>query len=79
MARKYSVHNQLTGLQEEVLTWEEAKQLREKNRAEYIAHIESLFAITILIENSDGSWTQSLTDANGDPDTIQYFVDQNTA
>jgi hypothetical protein len=67
MTIKYEIHNQLTGLLEQAATFEEAKILKERIRAEYIASIESLFQITALVQNEDGSWTQSLADANGQP------------
>ena len=56
----YEIHNQLTGQLEQAATFEEAKILQERIRAEYIAGIEGLFQITTLVQNEDGSWTQSL-------------------
>jgi hypothetical protein len=70
MTIKYEVHNQLTGLPEEAASFEEAQVLQNKIRAEYMASIENCFAISVLIQNEDGSWTQSLADVNGEP-TIQ--------
>lgn len=67
MARKYEVHNQLTGMLESADTWSEAQALRDRIRTDYINSIEGAFAISVLTENEDGSWTQALADANGDP------------
>jgi hypothetical protein len=67
MTFKYEVHNQLTGLPEEASSFEEAKVLQNRIRAEYIASIENCFVISVLIQNEDGSWTQSLADENGEP------------
>lgn len=67
MTRKYEVHNQLTGMLESADTWAEAQVLRDRIRTDYINSIEGIFAISVLTENEDGSWTQSLADANGDP------------
>ena len=73
--KKYRIHNQSTGLEEEVLTFDEAKILQNRLRQEYYAIIESLFAITVLTENEDGSWTQCLSDSQGEPitQTIDIF------
>ena len=65
--KKYLIHNQLTGLQEEALTFEDAKVLQEQIRQAYYATIQGLFTITVMVENEDGSWTQSVADANGNP------------
>ena len=63
---KYECHNQLTGNLEEASTFEEAKALRDRLRAEYIAaHVDPLFQISVLVQNEDGSWTQGLADENG--------------
>lgn len=67
MTYKYEIHNQLTGKLEEALSFEEAKILQAKIRADYIASIEDLFLITVLVQNEDGSWTQSVADSNGEP------------
>lgn len=67
MTKKYYIHNQLTGLQEEALTFEEAKILQDKIRQDYYKTIEGIFTITVMVENQDGSWTQSISDENGEP------------
>ena len=67
MIYKYEIHNQLTGQPEQAATFEEAKLLKEKIRTEYIASIEILFQITVLAQNEDESWTQSIADVNGMP------------
>ena len=67
MTIKYEVHNQLTGLPEEASSFEEAKVLQNRIRAEYMASIESCFVISVLVQNEDGSWTQALADENGEP------------
>jgi hypothetical protein len=66
----YEIHNQLTGQLEQAATFEEAKILQERIRAEYIASIEGLFQITTLVQNEDGSWAQSLADAYGQPISV---------
>ncbi len=73
MTKKYNIHNQLTGLQEEAITFEEAKILQDKIRQEYYKTIEGLFAITVLVQNEDNSWTQSLADENGNPIVVQQI------
>lgn len=67
MTQKYSIHNQLTGLQEEALTFEDAKILQNRIKQDYYATIEGLFMITVLVQNEDGSWTQSVADETGNP------------
>lgn len=68
MTTKYECPNQLTGISEQANTWEEAQQLRDRLRAEYIAaNVDPLFRLTVLVQNEDGSWTQSLADENGQP------------
>jgi hypothetical protein len=73
MTKKYSIHNQLTGLQEEALTFEDAKILQDKIRQDYYKTIEGLFTITVLVQNENNSWTQSVADENGDPIVIQQI------
>jgi hypothetical protein len=67
MTKKYLFHNQLTGLQEEALTFEDAKVLQEQIKQAYYETIQGLFTITVMVENQDGSWTQSVADENGEP------------
>ena len=67
MTKKYSIHNQLTGLQEETLTFEDAKVLQEQIKQAYYETIQGLFTITVMVENQNGSWTQSISDDNGEP------------
>ena len=67
MTKKYNIHNQLTGLQEEALTFEDVKILQEQIKQAYYDSIQGLFTITVLVENGDGSWTQSVADENGEP------------
>ena len=62
MARKWAVHNQKTGLQEELDSFEAMKARRLE-----IIEESHLFDITVLVQNEDGTWTQTLADANGDP------------
>jgi hypothetical protein len=73
MTKKYSIHNQLTGLQEEALTFEDAKILQDKIRQDYYKTIEGLFTITVLVQNEDNSWTQSVSDENGNPIVTQQI------
>lgn len=70
MTQKYAIHNQLTGLQEEALTFEDAKILQARIRADYLTSIEGMFTITVLVQNEDGSWTQSVSDESGNPVVI---------
>ena len=67
MTKKYSIHNQLTGLQEEALTFEDSKVLQQRLKQEWLEYNTGLFTITVLVENGDGSWTQSVADENGEP------------
>jgi hypothetical protein len=62
MARKWAVHNQITGLQEELDSFEAIKTRRLE-----IIEQSRLFDITVLVQNEDETWTQTLADANGDP------------
>jgi hypothetical protein len=71
MTVKYEVHNQLTGIPEQADTFEEAKLLQTRIRNEYMASIESCFVISVLIQNEDESWTQTLADENGEP-IVEY-------
>lgn len=65
---KYEIHNQLTGLIEEAKTFEDAKILRTRLREEYIQKlVDPLFQITVLIQNENGSWTQTISDDQGLP------------
>ncbi len=65
--KKYNIFNQLTGKIEEVSTYEEALTLKEKIRNDYYASIEGLFTITVLVKNEDDTWTQSISDNQGNP------------
>ena len=73
--KKYRIHNQITGLEEEAMTFEDAKVLQDTIRQAYYEYIKDLFAITVLTENEDGSWTQCLSDSQGEPilQTIDLF------
>jgi len=62
MERKWLVHNQRTGLQEERSSFEEIKVRRLE-----IIEESQLFNITVMVKNENGTWTQSLADENGDP------------
>lgn len=65
---KYEIHNQLTGLNEFKEDFEDAKLLLQNIREEYIRKlVDPLFTITVMVQNEDGSWTQSLADENGYP------------
>ena len=65
--KKYNIFNQLTGKTEEVSTYEEALTLQAKIKNDYYASIEGLFTITVLVKNEDDSWTQSISDNQGNP------------
>jgi hypothetical protein len=65
--KKYNVFNQLTGKPEEALTYEDALILQNKIKDEYYASIEGLFTITVLVKNEDDTWTQSVSDNQGNP------------
>lgn len=73
--KKYMVHNQLTGLSEEALTFSEIFIIQDRIKTEYFATLASLFAITVLVENEDGTWTQSISDANGEPIPKEVWED----
>lgn len=62
MDRKWLVHNQITGLQEERDSFDGIKARRLE-----IIEESHLFDITVMVKNEDNTWTQSLADANGDP------------
>ena len=72
MSIKYQVHNQLTGLLEESSSFEDAKILQARIRSEYYAQIEGVFAISVLVQNEDESWTQSQSDEEGNPIIVDY-------
>jgi hypothetical protein len=66
MSIKYEINNPMTGIQEEALSFEEAKQIKANLEEEYIVKIvRPAFSITVLVQNEDGSWTQSLADDEG--------------
>jgi len=65
--KKYNVFNQLTGKAEEASTYENALTLQTKIRNDYYASIEGLFTITVLVKNEDETWTQSVSDNQGNP------------
>lgn len=67
MTRRYEVHNQVTGLLESADTYADALLLQERIKQDYLKFHEGLFVISVLVENEDGTWTQSLSDENGDP------------
>lgn len=76
MTVKYECHNQLTGLLEEAPSFEEAKVLRDRLKAEYIAAlVDPLFLISVLVQNENGSWTQALADKNGYPIVLEPSVE----
>lgn len=62
MDKKWLVHNQGTGLQEERDSFEAIKERRLE-----IIEESHLFDITVMVKNENGTWTQSLADKNGDP------------
>ena len=62
MAKKWAIYNQTTGLQEESDSFETIKARRLE-----IIEESHLFDITVLVQNQDNTWTQSLADNNGDP------------
>jgi hypothetical protein len=66
MRRKYQVENQITGIADEADTFDEIKQIRLQNLDKFALHA-GYFVITILEQNEDGAWVQSVPDENGDP------------
>ena len=76
MTIKYQVTNQLTGIQEFADSFEEALKLQARLRDEYLKTLDPLFAMTVLVENEDGSWTQSLADEHGNPVIPQYLLNE---
>ena len=62
MATKWAIYNHNTSLQEELDSFEAIKARRLE-----IIEQSRLFDITVLVQNEDETWTQSLADANGDP------------
>jgi hypothetical protein len=75
MNRKYHVENQLKSTPDEASTFEEIKLIREKNIADFLAHL-GVFKITVSIENEDGSWTLTAADENGNP-VLLTVADEN--
>jgi hypothetical protein len=67
MAQKYSIYNQTTGQAEEAPTFADALVLQKKIQQDWLDFNQSIFTITVLVENSDGTWTQMLADADGNP------------
>lgn len=67
MTKRYEVHNQVTGLLESADTYEDALILQARIKQDYLEFQKGLFAISVLVKNPDGTWTQSLADENGDP------------
>lgn len=67
MTKKYEIHNQITGLLEEASTFDEALVLQERIKQDFLKFNDGLFLITVLVQNEDGSWAQSVADENGDP------------
>ena len=65
--RKYEIHNQVTGLSEEAPTFQDALTLQERIKQDYLEFQKGLFAITVLTQNEDGSWTYAVSDDNGNP------------
>jgi hypothetical protein len=65
--RKYEIHNQITGGQEEAPTFQDALALQARIKQDYLEFNKGLFTITVLDQNGDGSWTQRLADENGEP------------
>ena len=74
MTRRYEVHNQVTGMLESADTFADALVLQERIKQDYLRFNEGLFLISVLVENEDGTWTQSLSDENGDP--VVYVAPQ---
>jgi hypothetical protein len=72
--RKYKVHNQVTGLSEEVSTFQDALVLQERIKQDYLEFNKGLFDITVLTQNEDGSWTYALSDENGNPVIREPYV-----
>lgn len=65
--KKYSIYNQITGNPEEALSYEDALVLQKKIQQDWLDWNKELFTITVLVENLDGSWTQSISDDSGNP------------
>jgi hypothetical protein len=65
--RKYEIHNQVTGQQEEAPTFQDALILQARIKQDYLEFHKDLFTITVLDQNKDGSWIQRVSDENGEP------------
>jgi hypothetical protein len=72
--RKYQIHNQMTGHSEEAPNFQEALALQERIKQDYFEYIKDIFAITVIDQNEDGSWTYRLADGNGNPVTPEPYV-----
>jgi hypothetical protein len=67
MIKKYTIYNQLTGHNIEVSTYAEAVSVQNTLISEYMETLKDAFAISVSINNDDGSWTYHHPDENGDP------------
>jgi len=72
MNKKYWIHNQLTGTQEEALTYADALVLQQNIKDQLPEHADNpeLFVITVLVQNEDRTWTQSRADSYGNPQIL---------
>lgn len=62
--KKYEIHNQITGLNEEAFTFEEALELQKKLRLEFCQQ-RNISELSIMELQNDGSWLQYRCDESG--------------
>lgn len=67
MIKKYVVYDQRTGSNMEASTFEEAVSLQINLINSYMDTLKDAFAITVMVNNEDGSWSYYHHDENGDP------------
>ena len=75
MTSKYIILNPFTGQHEEAATYDEALVLQTRLKKEYMDYCESLFVITVMVENENGTWTQGISDDFGE--LINYTTRRN--
>ena len=67
MIKKYTIYDQLEGVNKEASSFEEAIAIQNTLINAYVETLRPLFAINVMVQNDDQSWTQYAYDENGDP------------
>ena len=78
MIKKYELWDQVLSVTHEAATWEEMQTIVAAAKETWVQHCATMFQPSVLTQNEDGSWKQSLADANGDaipePDWVQPSI-----